>query len=111
MQNGIYVRHHLRWRWVAAIGTVAALVGLLLVPSGRAVAQPGHAVTASEARGCCLCRGTAGSDANALRSCSDGVGVEECVDQCRTQNADSLAFGYEQNCSEGCAGFPTQSLD
>lgn len=86
-------------------------IGLLVVPSRPVAAEPVRAIASSELRGCCVCRGTSGGDSSVLRSCSDGVGVEACLEQCKTQNADSLGFGYEQTCSQGCAGFPTQSLD
>jgi hypothetical protein len=87
------------------------LVGLLIAPSGRAVAQPARAIDPSQVSGCCVCRGTSGGDVNSVRSCADGVSVDSCVSQCRGESADSLAFGYEQSCSQGCAGFPTQNLD
>jgi hypothetical protein len=102
------MRHHRRS--IGAAGLLLA-IGLLIAPSRPAVGQPARAIAPSEVRGCCVCRGTSGGDAGTLRSCSDGVGVDTCVEQCRSQSADSLAFGYEQSCSQGCAGFPTQSLD
>lgn len=103
------MKHHRRS--IGAAGVLLLAIGLLVVASRPAVAQPARAIAPGDVRGCCVCRGTSGGDAQALRSCSDGVGVEACVEQCRSQSADSLAFGYEQTCSQGCAGFPTQSLD
>lgn len=81
-----------------------------MLPAGAA-AQPARAINPDDIRGCCVCRGTAGGDSSSIRSCTDGASVDGCVSQCKSQNADSLAFGYEQACSQGCAGFPTQSLD
>jgi hypothetical protein len=91
-----------------AIGGVGAM--LLVASANTTLAQPARDVSLSEVRGCCVCRGTAGGSATSVRSCSDGVSVETCTSQCKSQNADSLAFGYQQSCSQGCAGFPTQSL-
>lgn len=94
-------------------GMVAAVIGslstVLLLASATVTAAQPRSITASDVRGCCVCRGTAGGDASGVRSCSDGMSVDACSNQCTTENADSLAFGYQQTCSQGCAGFPTQS--
>lgn len=104
----------MRWmrqrRWAVA-GAIALLSAALLITSATVTsADPSRALSASQSSGCCVCRGTDGGNATTLRSCSDGVSVDSCVSQCRSLNADSLAFGHNQTCSQGCAGFPTQSL-
>jgi hypothetical protein len=91
-----------------AVGAFCALA--LMAAANETMAQPARAISATEVRGCCVCRGTDGGSATSVRSCSDGVSVEACTSQCKGQDADSLAFGYQQTCSQGCAGFPTQSL-
>ncbi len=93
------------------IGASAAVlaIGLLLSGAARA-AEAVRAIDATAALGCCVCRGTAGGDASAVRACSDGRTADSCVSACKGMNADSIAFGYQQTCSQGCAGFPTQNL-
>ena len=100
----------MRHRGWALAGAIALLSAALLTTSATVTSADPGALTASQLTGCCVCRGTEGGNATTVRSCSDGVGVDSCVSQCRTQNADSIAFGYKQTCSQGCAGFPTQSL-
>jgi hypothetical protein len=107
MQKGQLVRHRI---WSVAGLVVAAGAVLLVGATTPAVADPPRPVSASEVIGCCVCRGTSGGTATTLRSCSDGVKVDACVTECKGQNADSVLFGYQQTCSQGCAGFPTQSL-
>ena len=97
-------------RWAVA-GAIALLSAALVATSATVtLADPARALSASQISGCCVCRGTEGGNATTVRSCTDGVVVDSCVSQCRTQNADSIVFGYKQTCSQGCAGFPTQSL-
>lgn len=101
----------MRHRGWAVAGAIALLSAALLTASATAtLADPVSALTASQISGCCVCRGTEGGNATTVRSCTDGIGVDSCVSQCRTQNADSIVFGYKQTCSQGCAGFPTQNL-
>lgn len=92
------------------VGAVAALAVILLSgasTAARAGAQPKYT---AETPGCCVCRGINGGSATTIRSCSDGSKVDTCTAQCKAQNADSIAFGYNQTCSQGCAGFATQNL-
>jgi hypothetical protein len=89
---------------------IASFSAAIVMAAASASSAGSTALSASEILGCCVCRGTEGGDATAVRSCSDGVKVDTCVSQCKVQNADSIAFGYKQTCSQGCAGFPTQSL-
>lgn len=106
MQQSI---HGAGWRWGRRGAVLASLgVFVLSIAATAALAQP-RAIAANEVRGCCVCRGTAGGDSTVVRSCSDGLSVEACTSQCKGEDADSLAFGYQQTCSQGCAGFPTQS--
>ena len=84
--------------------------GAMLFVATAAAADPPKSLVASEVTGCCVCRGTAGSEPNTIRSCSDGAKVESCISQCRSQNAASIVFGRNQTCSQGCVGFPTQNL-
>lgn len=94
------------------IGTSAAVVvtGLLLLAGSARAAEAVRAIDAAAALGCCVCRGTAGGNASAVRACSDARTADSCVSACKGMNADSIAFGYQQTCSQGCAGFPTQNL-
>ncbi len=85
------------------------LLAVVLTFSGRAGATPpGGVVDPKQATGCCVCRGTRGGEQQSIRSCTDGVKVEACVAACHTQGGASIGFGYQQSCSENCAGFPTQ---
>jgi hypothetical protein len=95
-------------RWAVA-GFVAA-VSVAVLSASATMAEPKKALAAADLRGCCVCRGTDGGSATSVRSCSDGASVDACVSQCKGINADSLAFGHNQTCSQGCAGFPTQGL-
>ncbi len=94
------------------IGASAAVlvIGLLLLTGTARAAEAVRAIDAATALGCCVCRGTAGGDAGAVRACSDARTADSCVSACKGMNADSIAFGYQQACSQGCAGFPTQNL-
>ena len=99
-----------RMRHVRSAVLIASLsAGIVMAAASASSAGP-TALSASEILGCCVCRGTEGGSATTVRSCSDGVKVDTCVSQCKAQSADSIAFGYKQTCSQGCAGFPTQSL-
>jgi hypothetical protein len=95
------------WRTASALAFGAML---LIGVAGVARAGTPQAIPATAINGCCVCRGTDGGNATAIRSCSDGSKVDLCVTECKGRNADSMAFGYNQTCSQGCAGFPTQNL-
>lgn len=110
MLNWMQKMRRQRDRHVVSAGAIALGAILLLSAALASAADPPRALSASEIRGCCVCRGTDGGSATTVRSCSDGSSVDACVSQCKGQNADSIAFGYKQTCSQGCAGFPTQSL-
>jgi hypothetical protein len=97
-------------RGLATAGAIASLSVAMLIASATVTSAGSQALSGSQVQGCCVCRGTEGGNASTVRSCSDGVNVDTCVSQCEGQNADSIAFGYKQTCSQGCAGFPTQSL-
>lgn len=91
-------------------GAIAALA-LILLSGAATVAHAGSQPKyTADTPGCCVCRGTEGGQATTIRSCSDGSKVAACAAQCKAQNADSIAFGYNQTCSQGCAGFATQNL-
>lgn len=96
-------------RWLAAALALAAV--LLGIGFGRASAAPpvGRQIDATQAIGCCVCRGTAGGEQRSLKSCADGKTVGDCLIMCRGESAGSMGFGYQQTCSQGCAGFPTQN--
>ena len=100
-----------RPRRSSASGLFAAIAAVFLLGvTTAALAAPPAPLAASEVTGCCACRGTAGGAVDTLKSCSDGTKVDACVSQCKEQNAGSIVFGKNQTCSQGCAGFPTQSL-
>jgi hypothetical protein len=65
-------------------------------------------VDVATATGCCVCRGVAGGEPRAVKSCTDGQLVQACLQKCRAENAGSLGFQYHQTCASGCAGFFTQ---
>ena len=94
--------------WVVA--SMVAMFSVAMLSASATIAGPKTAVPATDLRGCCVCRGTDGATATTVRSCSDGTSVTACVSTCKGLNADSLAFGNNQTCSQGCAGFPTQNL-
>lgn len=111
MADGTWKMWHWRRRPWTVLGALASLGATLVILSASASsAGSPPALSAGEVTGCCVCRGTEGGSATTVRSCVDGVKVDACVSQCKGQNADSIAFGYKQTCSQGCAGFPTQSL-
>jgi len=89
---------------------MVATFSVALLAASTTMADPKAAPAATDLRGCCVCRGTDGGAGNTVRSCSDGASVSTCVSTCKGLNADSLAFGNNQTCSQGCAGFPTQNL-
>jgi hypothetical protein len=93
---------------VVALAASVLSLATLTVPASAD--EPARAISATQALGCCVCRGTDGGDATAVRACSDARNANSCVSACKAIGADSIAFGYQQTCSEGCAGFPTQSL-
>lgn len=95
--------------FVVALAASALCVATLTVPASAAD-EPARAISATQALGCCVCRGTDGGDATTVRACSDARNANSCVSACKAIGADSIAFGYQQTCSQGCAGFPTQSL-
>lgn len=95
--------------WPVA-GAIASLVAAVVIASATVTSAGSQALSGSQVQGCCVCRGTDGGSVATVRSCSDGVNVDTCVAQCKGENADSIAFGYKQTCSQGCAGFPTQGL-
>jgi hypothetical protein len=86
-------------------------VALSGVGSGTAGATPPDArqIDASQVAGCCVCRGTTGGEQRSVKSCADGKTVGDCLTTCRSEGAASIGFGYQQTCSQGCAGFPTQN--
>jgi hypothetical protein len=88
---------------------MVAAFSVAMLSASATMADP-KALAATDLRGCCVCRGTDGGTGNAVRSCTDGASVSSCVSTCKGLNADSLAFGNNQTCSQGCAGFPTQNL-
>jgi hypothetical protein len=94
---------------VAVTLTLAA--ALLGAGNGTASAAPLDArqIDASKAAGCCVCRGTTGGEQGSIKSCADGKTVGDCLTMCRGEGAASIGFGYQQTCSLGCAGFPTQN--
>jgi len=89
-----------------ALGLALAL--LVIGARADAGSPGGSGIDPQTATGCCVCRGTSGGEQQSIRSCTDGVKVEACVAACRTQGGGSIAFGYQQSCSQNCAGFPTQ---
>lgn len=93
-----------------ALMMTAALAAACLVGVPAGATEPARAIDAATVQGCCLCRGTSGAEQGSLRSCSDGMTPAACVSQCKAANADSVIFGYQQTCSQGCAGYPTQAL-
>ena len=100
-------RNRVGWQQRAAQVIGFLLAAVLLVSSGRAGAVP-VGPDPKQATGCCVCRGTRGGEQQSIRSCADGVKVEACVAACHTQGGASIGFGYQQTCSQNCAGFPTQ---
>jgi hypothetical protein len=88
---------------------MVAAFSVSMLAASATMADP-KALAATDLHGCCVCRGTDGGTASTVRSCSDGTTVSACVSTCKQLNADSLAFGNNQTCSQGCAGFPTQNL-
>jgi len=92
------------------VGIIALMFAtLVLVGNGRAgAAPPALDIDPQQATGCCVCRGTRSGEQQSIRSCTDGVKVEACVAACRTQGGASIGFGYQQSCSQNCAGFQTQ---
>ncbi len=95
-------------RWAAAMAVLT--LGALLSFTGPATAAPARQLDPNETVGCCVCRGTRDGEQQSLRSCADGVKMQACVDACHSQGGASVGFGYQQTCSQGCAGFPTQAL-
>lgn len=87
----------------------AAVVAVVFTPVHAIATQPARALDVSSITGCCACRGTKNGEKTSLKSCSDGLTPESCQSQCDSQNAGSMAFGYQQACSQGCAGFATQN--
>ena len=86
----------------------ASLLGAALSASAQQPAARNldvHTVT-----GCCACRGVKNGDVNYLNSCVDGRTVDSCLQKCQSEQTRSFIFGYQQTCSEGCAGFPTAAL-
>lgn len=88
----------------------AALAALLTVPALAGATQPTGQLDTQTITGCCACRGTKNGETGSLKSCADGLTVDACQARCGTQNSGSLVFGYQQTCSQGCAGFATQNL-
>jgi hypothetical protein len=97
-------------RFSRRLAILVAALSLALSIGAVAAANAAPQAYTAETGGCCVCRGTEGGDATTIRSCTDGSKVDSCTSQCKAQNADSMAFGYNQTCSQGCAGFPTQNL-
>jgi len=86
----------------------ASLLGVALPARAQQLAPRNldvHAVT-----GCCVCRGVKNGDVNYLNSCVDGRTVDSCLQKCQSEQTRSFIFGYQQTCSEGCAGFSTAAL-
>lgn len=97
--------------WGRALAGLVLALGMVCATGAPAyAAEPARAIDAANVQGCCLCRGTAGAEQSALRACSDGQSPAQCVSACRSIDADSIIFGYQQTCSQGCAGYPTQGL-
>lgn len=88
-------------------GLVGALViGVAWMGSAAwGEAQAPRPQSVLELRGCCVCRTAAN-----VRSCADGLSVDACNSECEAQSADTVSFGYDQTCAQGCAGLPTQNL-
>lgn len=98
-------------RWRAALAGLGIGLAVAFASDVSAhAAEPARAIDPGSVRGCCLCRGTAGEEQTSLRTCSDGHSPTQCVAACKEINADSIIFGYQQTCSQGCAGYPTQGL-
>jgi hypothetical protein len=91
--------------------TLMLAAALLGAGNSTAGATPPDArqIDASQATGCCVCRGTARGEQGSIKSCADGKTVGDCLTTCRGEGAASIGFGYQQTCSVGCAGFPTQN--
>jgi hypothetical protein len=87
-----------------------ALGAALLAPAMASAVPPSRQLDVHAVTGCCACRGTKDGEKTSLKSCSDGLTVDACQAKCDVENAGSLVFGYQQTCSQGCAGFATQSL-
>jgi hypothetical protein len=85
-----------------------AVLGMRVDMAG-ATPPVGRQLDTGQASGCCVCRGTAGGEQQAIKGCTDGKTTDDCLTQCRSDGAASFGFGYQQTCSQGCAGFPTQN--
>jgi hypothetical protein len=82
---------------------------LALGPHAAGATPPvGRALDTTTVVGCCACRGTAGAEKMSIKSCADGRTITDCATKCRNEGAASLVFGYQQTCSQGCAGLATQ---
>jgi len=92
-----------------ALGLVLT-AGVLAIGIGSAGATPpvGRQIDANTVVACCACRGTAGGEKDSIKSCLDASTISGCLLKCRSEGAGSLVFGYEQTCSQGCAGLATQ---
>lgn len=100
-----------RWRKrVAHRAMLVALGAALLAPAMASAIQPSRQLDVAAVTGCCACRGTNGGEKTSIKSCSDGLTVDACQANCNIENSGSLVFGYQQTCSQGCAGFATQNL-
>jgi hypothetical protein len=93
---------------IAMLGAAAIAA---VVAGGRADAAPpiGTQLDPTQMTGCCVCRGTAGGEQQSIRSCADGFTIDGCMAKCHGEGGASVAFGYQQTCSQGCGGFPTQT--
>jgi hypothetical protein len=93
---------------VGVVAVLAALAMLGVCSAPALAAQALRQIDVNTAKGCCVCRGPQNGDVNDIASCADDQLVEACLLKCKSENARSLAFGYQQTCASGCAGFPTQ---
>ncbi len=89
--------------------TVHLMIGIALglVCLAPLAASAVQSQSAQSAVGCCVCRGTKNGEKTSIKSCADGTTGQSCLSKCRSENAGSFAFGYDQTCSQGCSGFPT----
>jgi hypothetical protein len=95
---------------VVHIALGVALAVTCWLPSAALATQPVSGLDAATSTGCCACRGSKNGEQSSLKSCNDGLTPAACQAKCDTLNAGSMVFGYQQTCSQGCAGFATQSL-
>ena len=91
---------------LAATGWALAACALSMHVAVARAEQAPRAVTAQSAVGCCVCR-AAVQQQYQIKSCADGYSIDACAIKCRAEGAASLAYGYQQTCQQGCAGFPT----